>query len=161
MHEAVRIVSDVNVAVYTALALLMVRAWIARRDEPTLWATLAFGSLGLLVLTGLVIPDDPHGFFEVRLVDLDVAFFVVFPYLLYRFAMAFGRRRGRFERLVGLLTLGLVVASFAIGRFPAEGAARPWWFWVYLVWFLVHWTLLSTLVSVRLWRGGRAQPDLG
>jgi signal transduction histidine kinase len=161
MHEAVRIVSDLNVAIYTALALLMVRAWIARRDEPTLWATLAFGSLGLLVLTGLVVPKEPHGFFAVRLQDLDIAIFVVFPYLLYRFAMAFGRHRGRFERLVGLLTLGLVVASFAIGRFPAAGEARPWWLWLYLVWFLVHWTLLSTLVSVRLWRGGRGQPDLG
>jgi signal transduction histidine kinase len=160
MHEAVRIVSDVNVAVYTALALLMVRAWIVRRDEPTLWATLAFGSLGLLVLTGLAVPKQPHGFLDVRLQDIDIGFFVVFPYLLYRFAMAFGRVRGRYERYIGLLTLGLIVATFAIGRFPAAGEARPWWFVLYLVWFLVHWTLLSTLVSIRLWRGGRGQPNL-
>src|SRR4051812_47660534 len=160
MHDAVRIVSDLNVAIYTALALLMVRAWIARRDEPTLWATLAFGSLGLLVLLGLVSPKEPHGFVDVRLQDIDIGFLVVFPYLLYRFAMAFGRVRGRYERFIGLLTLGLVAATFAIGRFPATGEAQPWWFPIYLVWFLLHWTLLSTLVSVRLWRGGRGQPNL-
>jgi signal transduction histidine kinase len=161
MREAVRIVSDANTVVFVVLALLTVRAWTARRDEPTLWAALAFGSLGAMILVGLGAPKIPHGRLEIERQRLDICFLVVFPYLLYRFAMAFGQRRGRFERWIGLLTVALVVATFAAPRFPAAGDPRPLWFQVYLVWFLLHWSLLSVLVSLRLWRGGRGQPHLG
>jgi signal transduction histidine kinase len=160
MHELVRIFSDVNTVVFTGLALLMVRTWLQRRDPPTLWAALAFGSLGALVIVGLFVPKKPHGLDEIELQHLDVAFLVVFPYLLYRFAMAFGQRRGRFEGWVALLTVGLLVATFALPKFPEAGAPRPWWLQVYIAWFLLHWAVLSALVSVRLWRGGKGQPVL-
>jgi signal transduction histidine kinase len=158
MHGLVRIVSDVNTVVFIGLALLMVRAWVDRKDSPTLWAALAFGSLGALVLIGIGAPKAPHGLAEVARQRIEVAFLVVFPYLLYRFAMAFGQRRGRYEPWVALLTLGLVVATFVLPHFPAPGEHRSTLFNVYIAWFLLHWTLLSVVVSVRLWRGGRGQP---
>src|SRR4051812_5612661 len=160
MRELVRIFSDVNTVVYIGLALLMVRSWLARRDRPTLWAALAFGSLGLLVTIGLVAPKHPRGAAELALQHVVIAFFVAFPYLLYRFAMAFGQRRGKYERFLGLLTAGLIVATFSAPRFPEAGEPRPWWLQIYLLWFLVHWTALSAIVSVRLWRGGKDQPAL-
>src|SRR4051794_2825381 len=160
MRELVRIFSDVNTVVFVGLALLMVRTWLARRDAATFWAALAFGSLGALVLVGAGAPKDPHGAFEVARQRLDICFLVLFPYLLYRFAMAFGQRRGRYERWVALLTASLLVATFVIPSFPAAGEHRPLWFQVYLVWFLVHWSVLSVIVSLRLWRGGRDQPHL-
>ena len=56
-------------------------------------------------------------------------FFVVFPYLLYRFAMAFGRRRGRFERLHRAADAGGSSSRRSRSpRFPAAGEPRPWWF---------------------------------
>src|SRR3954469_4978397 len=160
MRELVRIFSDVNSVVFIGLALLMVRTWLERRDRPTLWAALAFGSLGLLVLIGLFAPQHPRGAAELALQHLVIAFFVAFPYLLYRFAMAFGQRRGRYEGLLGVLTGSLIVATFAAPRFPEAGEPRPWWLQIYLLWFLIPWTALSAIVSVRLWRGGKGQPAL-
>src|SRR5882724_3902595 len=123
MHEAVRIVSDVNLVIYTGLAVLMIRSWAQRRDRPTLWAAVAFGSLAALLLIGLGVPRHPHGAL-VLLQDTDIAILVLFPYLLYRFAMAFGQRRASFEPYIGLLTVGLVATTYAIGRFPEAGEPR-------------------------------------
>src|SRR5438445_626685 len=61
MHEAVRIVSDVNLVIYTGLAVLMIRSWAERRDRPTLWAAVAFGSLAALLLLDRAVPKHPHG----------------------------------------------------------------------------------------------------
>jgi signal transduction histidine kinase len=160
MRELVRIFSDVNTAVYIGLAVLMVRSWLVRRDAPTLWAALAFGSLGLLVAIGHFAPKHPRGTAELEEQHLVIALFVAFPYLLYRFALAFGQRRGKYERFLAVLTAGLIVATFAAPRFPEAGEPRPWWLQIYLLWFLVHWTALSAIVSVRLWRGGSGQPVL-
>src|SRR5947209_4725200 len=133
MHEAVRIVSDVNLVIYTGLAVLMIRSWEERRDRPTLWAAVAFGSLAALLLLDRAVPKHPHGALVV-LQDTDIAILVLFPYLLYRFAMAFGQRRTSFEPYIALLTLGLVATTYAIGRFPAPGEARPWPVWAWLIW---------------------------
>jgi hypothetical protein len=160
MRELVRIFSDVNTVVYVGLAVLMVRSWLVRRDAPTLWAALAFGSLGLLVAIGHFTPKHPDGIPQLEEQHLVIALFVAFPYLLYRFAMAFGQQRGKYERFLALLTASLIVATFAAPRFPEAGEPRPWWLQVYLLWVLVHWTALSAIVSVRLWRGGKDQPVL-
>ena len=127
-------------------------SWCGRGSRaatrPTLWAALAFGSLGAAGARGSSSaegsarrPRGPRAAARHR-------FLVLFPYLLYRFAMAFGQRRGRYERWVALLT-----ASRSSSRRSWRPASRPpastgrWWFQVYLVWFLVHWTVLSVLVS--------------
>ena len=41
---------------------------------------------------------------------------------------------------------------------PRPASIGPPWFLVYVLVFLVHWTLLSVVVTVRLWRAGREQP---
>ena len=43
---------------------------------------------------------------------------------------------------------------------PAEGEAWPWWFVAYVVAFLVHWSVLLTIVAIRLWRAGRAEASV-
>ena len=160
MHELVRVISEINVVLYAGLAVVMGRDWLRRHDRPTMWAAAAFGALGFVAVLGRLVPKHPDGVAEVALQRIDVAGLVVFPYLLYRFAMAFGQRRGRFERLIALLTIALLAATAAIPHFPEEGDAQPWWFRVYVVWFLVHWAVLAVLVAVRLWRSGKEQPHV-
>src|SRR4051794_34183315 len=109
MHQLVRIYSDANNIIYVLLALLMVRTWIARRDPATLWAALAFGSLGLVIAIGHFVPQHPHGLTQIEEQHFVIAVLVAFPYLLYRFALAFRQRRGRYEGGVALLTVALVV----------------------------------------------------
>jgi signal transduction histidine kinase len=64
------------------------------------------------------------------------------------------------QRIVGLLTIGLSIWTFALPTIPAAGDPRPSGFLVYIVAFLVHWTLLSVVVTTRLWRAGRGQPSV-
>ena len=58
------------------------------------------------------------------------------------------------------MTIVLSIATFALPRFPAAGESRPWWFMAYVFLFLVHWSLLSVVVTIRLWRAGRGQPGV-
>jgi signal transduction histidine kinase len=85
---------------------------------------------------------------------------VLFPYLLYRFMRTFSARTGWPDPVIPVLTVGLVAWSLALPELPEEGEPRPTWFLVYLSLFLAHWTLLTVVVSVRLWLAGRGQPSV-
>jgi signal transduction histidine kinase len=58
------------------------------------------------------------------------------------------------------MTVVMVVSTFAIPHYPAEG--EPWspLFAVYAVGFLLHWALLSATSGWRLWRAGRGLPSV-
>ena len=51
----------------------------------------------------------------------------------------------------------LVLATFALPFVPAEGESWPWWFVLYAVAFLAHWSVLLTIVAARLWLAGRSE----
>jgi signal transduction histidine kinase len=124
------------------------------------WLTLSFLALGLIVTVGRLIPAHPHGFVLGALLRLEIELLVLFPYLGYRFATAFVPPSRRLQRVVSLLTIGLSIWTFALPRIPASGDPRPSGFLVYVIAFLVHWTLLSVVVTTRLWRAGRGQPSV-
>jgi signal transduction histidine kinase len=54
----------------------------------------------------------------------------------------------------------MVVWTFALPHLPEEGEPRGAGFTAYVVAFLFHWALLSTLSSIRLWRAGVDQPSV-
>ena len=147
-----------NLALYTLVAVVALTHWRRGRGRPALWAALTFGALALVVDVGQALPENPSNDFEFVAGRLLVAVLVVFPYLLYRFTAAFRPPPQRLERLVGLMTVVLLVWTFVLPVFPASGEPRPAWFIAYLIGFLVHWTLLTIVVAVRLWRAGRRQP---
>ena len=61
---------------------------------------------------------------------------------------------------MGTLTIGLTIWTFVLPRIPASGEHRSTFFLAYLIAFLVHWTLLSVVVTVRLWRAGSQQANV-
>jgi signal transduction histidine kinase len=160
LKQAVETLNYVSLAAYAALAVVAVQQWRRRRDHAAAWAAACFGTLGLVVVLGQIIPDHPHGFGEKFLLKLDVAFLLLFPYLLHRFTTVFRTARSRVEQALGLMTLAMLIWTFSLPRIPQSGETRPAWFWVYLVGFLIHWTVLSTVAAVRLWRAGRRQPSV-
>src|SRR5919107_6258558 len=89
MHEFVQVVSYLNVIAFAGLAVIAVHQWTMRRDRAAKWAAISFGTLGIVVLSGLALPEDPSGIAEGVLQRVEVALFLLFPYLLYRFTKAF------------------------------------------------------------------------
>ena len=93
MHEAVLAFRTINLVAYTALGIISLLLWRQRRDAASMWAAATFGSLGLIVVLGLV-PNHPGNLAERALVRIEIAILVLFPYLLFRFTTAFGGQGG-------------------------------------------------------------------
>jgi signal transduction histidine kinase len=160
LHGLVRALSVVDSVLFVVLAVVAVRRWRRRRDDAAGWLALSFLALGLIVTAGRLVPAHPHGLFPGALLRLEIELLVLFPYLGYRFATAFVPPSRRLQRVVGLLTIGLSIWTFALPSVPAAGDPRPSGFLVYIVAFLVHWSLLSVVVTMRLWRAGKGQPSV-
>lgn len=160
MATANHIAAWLNLVAYVALGVVAFRQWQLRRDRASLWAATAFGTLGVIVLLGRVLGNEPGTLAERALERILIAGLVLFPYLLYRFMRTFAAQRALVDRAVIPLTVALVLATFVLPEFPDEEASWPWWFTAYLVAFLVHWTLLSVLVTARLWAAGSGQPSV-
>lgn len=155
MSAAVQTIDWVNAGLY---AILAVGASLQRRKgggRPALWAALAFGAIGLVVVAGRM----PERWQSDWIVKVELGLLVLFPYLLYKFTTAFERAPRGLERFVGLMTVVLLVWSFALPQIPED---EDWstGFAVYLVAFLFHWSILSIIAALRLWRAGDRQPRL-
>jgi signal transduction histidine kinase len=159
---AVEILRYVSLAAYVALAVVTINQWRRQRDRAAAWAALCFGTLGLVVVLGQrqIVPEHPIGFVENFLQRLDIAFLLLFPYLLHRFTTVFRRATSRLESGLGLMTIAMIVWTFALPHFPEPGEPRSGLFIAYLVGFLIHWTVLSSVAATRLWRAGRGQPSV-
>lgn len=160
MATAVQTVEYVNVAVFGALAVAAFLLWLRGRGAPALWAALSFGAVGIVVLDGLMLPDDPANDAQEVVERINIALLALFPYLLYRFTTTFERAPGGLERFLGVMTIVLVLWTFLLPDFPAEGEPQTAGFLAYLIAFLSHWTALSIVAAVRLWRAGRGQPSV-
>jgi signal transduction histidine kinase len=158
VRQLVELVGVLNVVLFAAVAVVAVRAWRREPRERTgFWAALAFVSLAVVVLAGYVVPDDPASAAGKALVRIDLALLLLFPYFVYRFAVAFAPGRRPLARLVDGFSAALVVATFVLPSVPAEGESWPWWFALYVAGFSLHWTVLLTVVAWRLWRASRQE----
>lgn len=157
MRQAIELVGIVNLVLFAAIAVVCVRQWSTERAPTALWAALAFVTLAGVIVVGQLLPDEPQGFAEKALQRLDIAFLVLFPYLLYRFAVAFETTKRPLAPYIDVFTSGLVVATFALPHVPASGDSWPWWFAVYVIAFVIHWSVLLLIVAVRLWRAGQTE----
>ncbi|HVW90947.1 MAG TPA: histidine kinase dimerization/phospho-acceptor domain-containing protein, partial [Gaiellaceae bacterium] len=158
MHALYIVFSSANTILLVLVAALAILRWRRRRDNVSAWLAAAFLAIALLVTLGRGVPAHPHGaggYLEQR---LEIELLVLFPYLLYRFATEFVPPGRRLQQAVAALTVGLTVFTFALSHVPANGQRWPAAFVVYAVAFFVHWSLLSVVVTLRLWRAGRGLP---
>ena len=160
MSAIVEAVGYVNLALLTALAVAAVWLWRKRQSRAAMWAAATFAVLAVVVDVGRLLPDDPSGAAEHLALRLLVALLVLFPYLLYRVSSSFEPASHRLDQLVALLTLSILVWTFALPDFPSEGEPRSTGFQLYLAAFVFHWTVLTIVVATRLWRAGRGQPSV-
>jgi signal transduction histidine kinase len=160
LHDVVTAFGILNSIIFGALAVLGARRWRGRRDVAAGWLALSFLTLGLIVTVGRLVPAQPEEALAKVGQRFDIELLVLFPYFLYRFATVFVPPGRRLQQVVTALTFSLSIWTFALPHIPAAGEHRSAAFVVYLVAFLVHWTLLSIVVASRLGRAGRDQPSV-
>jgi signal transduction histidine kinase len=160
LQRVVEYGGNVNLVLFTVVALVALRQWRLGHGRAGLWAALSFGTLALVVDVAPLLDETPDRPIETFLRHTLVAELVLFPYLLYRFTTAFQPPTRRLEGLLGLMTLALLVWTYLLPDIPAEGEARSTAFSVYVAAFLFHWTTLTVVVALRLWRAGAAAPSV-
>jgi signal transduction histidine kinase len=159
LHNAVQVLHYINLVAYVALGVVAFLFWLRRRDRPTMWAAIAFGSLGVLELLSL-IPNHPGNLPERAVGRVVIALLVVFPYFLFRFTNAFRAPNRRLANALFLLSAILVAWTFALPRIPQSGEARVGAFQAFVTVFFIHWAVLSIVSALSLWIAGRAQPTV-
>jgi signal transduction histidine kinase len=159
LHSAVQVLHYLNLVAYVALGVVTFLFWLRRRDRPTLWAAIAFGSLGLLELLSLV-PNHAGNLPERALGRFVIALLVVFPYFLFRFTNAFRAANQRLANALFLLSAILVVWTFSLPSIPQTGETRNGAFQAFVAVFFIHWAVLSIVSASSLWRAGGAQPTV-
>ena len=160
VHTLVESLNWIALVLYSAVGVAALWQWRTHGGRAGVWGALAFGALGLVVIAGRLLPDEPETTLEHVAARALVAVLVLFPFFLYRLTTAFERALLQFERLVLVLTATLVAATFVLPSFPEEGETWPWWFLGYLAVFVAHWTVLAVVVAFRLLRAGRWQPSV-
>jgi signal transduction histidine kinase len=159
MHDAALVFRAINLVAYPVLGLVTLLYWRRRRDAASMWAAATFGTLGLLVLLGLV-PDHSGNLAERAVVRIDIALLVLFPYLLFRFTTAFRRPERNVANALFALTAILIVWTFALPRIPQPDEPRPLSMTLFVFVFIIHWTVLSIVSARRLWLAGSEQPTV-
>jgi len=159
VHDAVQAFRYINLVAYIVLGGVTFVFWYRRRDRASMWAAIAFGSLGLLELLTL-IPNHPGNIPERAVGRVAIALLVLFPYFLFRFTNAFRAPGQRLANALILLSAVLVVWTFALPSIPESGEPRNGAFQAFVAVFFVHWTVLSIVAATSLWRAGREQPTV-
>jgi signal transduction histidine kinase len=160
LQQVVEYGGYVNLVLFTAVALVALLQWRLGRGRAGLWAALTFGTLALVLDVAPLLDETPDHPIETFAQRTLIAVLVLFPYLLYRFSAAFERPTRWLERWLGLMTLVLVVWTYALPDVPSEGEPRSTSFVVFVLAFLFHWTALTVVVAIRLWRAGLKAPTV-
>jgi signal transduction histidine kinase len=160
VRSAVDFVQWVNLVLYTLVAIAAVRLWRGHREPAGLWAALTFVALALVVDVAPLLPEPDESTWANIALRLLLALLVLFPYFLYRFAVAFRPPSRRLSLLVGGMTAVMLLWTFVVPDIPAEEEDWSAAFQAYVIGFLAHWTVLTVVVSHRLWTAGRGEASV-
>jgi signal transduction histidine kinase len=160
MRQVVEYGGYANLVLFTVVALVALRQWRLGRGRAGLWAAISFVALAFVVEVAPRLDESPDGSLEKYLQRTLIALLVLFPYFLYRFSTAFEPPTRRLEGLIGLMTLAVLVWTYALPEIPQEGESRPTAFLAYLAAFLLYWIVLAVVIAARLWRGSRDAPTV-
>jgi signal transduction histidine kinase/DNA-binding response OmpR family regulator/HPt (histidine-containing phosphotransfer) domain-containing protein len=132
--------------------------WWRTREHSTLWVIVAFGSLAVILGTGMWSGEDGDPPRPVE--TLTLILLVCFPYLLVCFAHAVGSvRRWGLHVSTGLVVCE-VVATLLLPPLPEAAGDRPLWLGLYIVLLLTGWSVHSGIASWGLFTAGRGQPTV-
>ncbi len=157
MSTAISLLKNANIVLFCALTLACAIQWRRRGDSSIRWATTAFGSLAAISLIGLALERWAGPSLFLWFVKAILVILVLFPYFLYRFAVAFQKPSWRIAWPARLTTTAVVAWTLWIPSIPFPGMPTPQWWTYYRYAILVQWSVLFTIVVVRLWGGSRLE----
>jgi signal transduction histidine kinase len=141
---------------WTLLALIAVNLWRTRRSVAARWLALTFVAIALVVVAGLVLPENQT---ELTVpIRALIAVLMLFPYLLYRFVTSMVERRRWAWITAHVLTVAALGGSFLITSAPEPGEPRPVGVIAFTVLFVAQWAFLLIRTAWRLWQAGAGQP---
>lgn len=143
--------------VFAAVAGMAVYEWWRRRTEAAAWMTATLVILAWVVVAGRLLPESGSAADVGR--QLNIAVLALFPYALYRFMRSF------LPPIPVLAVTAVVTTTATVGwalvvDLPAAGEPRTGAAQVFVVFLLVHWTVLSAVAAGRLWAAGSDQPRI-
>ena len=159
-HTVNNLLGYVSAAAFTAVGIAALMFWKRRRDVPSLWAALCFGTLGAVALVGQLLPDTPSTTLQIVLQRLILVGLVLFPYLLYRFTTAFDPAPRWLDWGVALVSVGLIAWTVIPWHLPGTNEHRSPAFIAYLIALVLGFGVVSMVAAARLWRAGRGQPSV-
>lgn len=145
---------------FVGLAAVALAELRRRRTPAAAWMAATCTSLGLVVIVGLLLPENPEGFAQAAAVKGLIAVLVLFPYCLYRFSAAFGTHSRQLDVVAGVLAFVSVAWTVALPELPSPDEPRSEVIIAYTVYVLGAWVLLSVVVAVHMWRAGRGEPRI-
>lgn len=146
--------------VFVAVGLWALVRWRRDPTEQRRWLAATFLTLAAAITTG--IGFEAAGFDPVPgpAVRVIIGLLALFPWVLLQFLDSFEPVSTTFRRVVAALTGVVVVAGFLLPTLPGPDETPDPPFTVYLVAFLVLWTMTLSVVAFRFWRAGRGQPEV-
>ncbi|MHB1533450.1 MAG: putative bifunctional diguanylate cyclase/phosphodiesterase [Acidimicrobiales bacterium] len=154
------VVQWLELGVFVLIGLVAVMQWRRQRGAAAAWLARAFALVAVVVVAGRFIGSGGTGAAIEWLTKALIVALALFPYCLYRFSRAFGRASRGDEIAAGSVTAALILATLAAPKFFQAGQALPTWAELYLLLFIVEWTVLSVMAVTRLWHAGQQQPTV-
>jgi hypothetical protein len=149
-----------NLAAFVLLGLVTFKQWRQRHDEGAKWVFLTFGSLAVVAIIALFLPEHSDSTLVEWVTRVLIVVILLFPYFLYRLSASFMQGRSWFDNLAAALTAVVVVWGALIPEFPEEGEPQPTSIRIFVFAVVIQWVLLSAAVAIRFWRGGRGKPSV-
>ncbi|MGH2806163.1 MAG: hypothetical protein ACRDKT_02690 [Actinomycetota bacterium] len=158
METLLEILRWATTVAFVGLAVVTGLRWSSDRSAPNFWMLLTFVDLGAIAVIGRFLPEETEAAGLHWVVVAVIAILLLFPYFLYRVAAAFTRGSRIMDAIAVVLTAVVVVWSVLLPEFPGPDEPQTAAFQAFVNVVLLQWVLLSTIVAIRFWRGGRDQP---
>lgn len=148
-----------NATMFATLAIVASVQWFRQRGEATKWLALTFIALSGFVFSSLLTPAGDSVALDL-LQKTEIALLVLFPYFLYRFMGVFVQRVTWVKAMAVILTGGVIVWTYFLPHLKIGDGEPPLSVELWFGAFILQWSVLSLLVTIRLWRAGRGQPSV-
>ena len=157
MTHWTQVLSNVALVEFVLLAALTTIQWVRHRIRGAGWVALSFAILGGL---SLALKIDPGLAANQYVAKSIVALLLVVPYCLFRFAATFRTPSLPVRAAAIVVTVAIVLFTFALQYLPAPGVPAPPHFLAYRISFLVAFGFLCGYVVVSLFLAGRGEPPI-